>query len=138
MAVNVGQGTILQATISSTLTAIAQVLEISGPEITVGAKDKTNLADVAKRYRAQLPDGGKVTFSIQYDPVSTTHAALYTMVTTWPQQLVAWKMIFNTVSGTDTALFNAFVTKLSPKGMNQEDNLEADVELQLDGLPTIN
>ena len=37
MALNIGQGTILKMTISSTLTAIAQVLEIEGPEVDVGS-----------------------------------------------------------------------------------------------------
>ena|SRR5271166_4595728 len=136
MAVNVGQGTILKMTISSTLTAIAQVLEISGPDVSVGAKDKTNLSDVVKRYRAQLPDMGKVTFSVQYDPADSTHQALTTAVNTWPQAPVIWNQIFNTISGNDKAVYSAFLTKFSPKGMNQEDNLEADIELQIDGLVT--
>jgi hypothetical protein len=136
MAVNIGQGTVLSMTISTTLTAIAQVLEISGPEVTVGAKETTNLASTVKTYRAQLPDSGKVTFSIQYDPASTTHTALTTAVNTFPQAAVNWKMLFNTVAGTDAAAFSAFITKFAPKGMNTEDNLEADLELQVTGLVT--
>lgn len=136
MAINVGQGTVLSMTISSTLTAIAQVLEISGPEVTVGAKETTNLGSTSKSYRAQLPDSGKITFSVQYDPAGTTHQALTTAVNTWPQLPVAWKILFNTTGGSDAATFSAFVTKFAPKGMNTEDNLEADVELQVTGLVT--
>jgi hypothetical protein len=136
MAINVGQGTILKMTISSSLTAIAQVVEISGPEVTVGKKEKTNLSDVAVRKRAQLPDGGTVSFTIQYDPADSTHTALTTAVNSWPQAAVVWNQIFNTVAGTDKAVYTAFITKFAPKGMNQEDNLEADLELEIDGVPT--
>ncbi len=135
MAVNVGQGAILQATISSTLTPIFQLLEGEGPEFTVPSKDKTNLADVARRYRAGLPDGGKLTWTVQYDPADATHQWVLAQIIIWPQQLVAWKLIVNTATGTAGWNFNAFLTKFAVKGMNQEDNLEADMELQVDGLP---
>jgi hypothetical protein len=135
MAVNVGQGTILRITISSTLTAVAQVLDITGPGITVEKIKKTNLADVAVRYRAGLPEGDPCTYTIQYDPADATHQALITAASTWPQQLMACTETYNTIGGADKATFNAFVSKFSPKGMNQEDNLEADVELQPDGIP---
>ncbi len=135
MAVNVGQGTILKATISSVLTAIAQVLEISGPDITTGAKETTNLGSTSKSRRAQLPDTGPITFTIQYDPSDTTHQFLLTQINTWPQGLVAWELVFNT-SPAHNYSFNAFISKLSPKGMNEEDNLEADIELTISGIVT--
>jgi hypothetical protein len=135
MAINVGQGTIIEMTISSSLTAIAQVTEISGPSIEVPGIDKTNLADVARRFRAGLPAGGKPAFTIQYDPTNTTHEAMITAISSWPQVALVWNILFNTAATTDKAVFTAFLTKFDPKGMNQDDNLEADVELQIDGLP---
>jgi len=135
MAINVGQGTVFKMTISSTLTAIAQVLDIDGPEVSVGVKDKTNLGDTSKRKRAQLPDSGSVSLSIQYDPADTTHTFLTTTVNTWPQVNNACEIDFNT-SGSHKASFNAFIKKFKPKGMNEEDNLEADIELEIDGLVT--
>jgi hypothetical protein len=136
MAINVGQGTVLKATISSTLTVIAQVTEIDGPAVEVGAKETTNLASTSKTYRAQLPDSGTVSFTIQYDPANTTHTQLTAWANTWPQTLIVWNVLFNTTGGSDTAAFSAFLTKFKPKGMNEEDNLEADVELKLSGLVT--
>ncbi len=135
MAVNVGQGTILKMTISSTLTAIAQVKEIDGPEVTVPDIDKTNLADVFRRKRAGLPDPGKLTATIQYDPADSTHQAMTTLINTWPQVSVNWTVTYNTQSGTAHDSFTAFLSKFHKKGMNQDDNLEADIELTLDGLP---
>jgi hypothetical protein len=136
MALNIGQGTILKMTISSTLTAIAQVLEIEGPEVDVGSKETTNLGNTVKTFRAQLPDAGTVSLSIQYDPADTTHTALTTAVMSWPQAAVTWNIQFNTTAGTDKAVFTAFLTKFKPKGMNSEDNLEADIELKLTGTIT--
>ncbi len=134
MAINVGQGTILKMTISSTLTAIAQVLEIEGPGMSVGIKDNTNLSSTAKRKRAQLPDGGTISATIQYDPADATHVFLTTTIGTWPQPVNACELDFT--SATHKATFNAILTKFAPKGMNTEDNLEADIELEIDGVPT--
>jgi hypothetical protein len=136
MAVNVGQGTVLSATISSILTAVAQVLEISGPDLGVGSKETTNLASTIKTYRAQLPDPGTLSFTIQYDPADATHQFLMTTWATWPQVPVVWKVLFNTTA-THSWSFSAILTKFSPKGMNEEDNLEADMELKLTGALTI-
>jgi hypothetical protein len=136
MAVNVGQGTVLKATISSTLTAIFQLLEIDGPSVEIGAKETTNLTSTAKTYRAQLPDAGELNFSVQYDPADTTsHQFLQTAVMTWPQVAVAWTLNFNTVVAHNWG-FSAFVTKFKPKGMNEDDNLEADLSLKVSGAIT--
>jgi hypothetical protein len=128
----VGQGTTL--TIATVVTV--QVTEISGPELAVGAKDKTNLADVAIRMRPQLPSGGTISFTIQYDPTSTVHQALTTLVVSWPQALSACILTW-TSTASHTWTFNAFITKFAPKGMNEEDNLEADLEMTIDGVPVI-
>ncbi len=136
MAVNVGQGAILKATISASLTAIFQCKNITGPEVTVGAGDKTNLADVIHRFRAQLPSPGKVTFAIQYDPADSTHQWIYNQVFIWPQQNVAWSLILNTLTGTAGFTFSAFITDFAMEEMNQDDDLMANVELQIDGVIT--
>lgn len=136
MPVNVGQGTILEATIGATLTPIAQVTEIDGPEVTVGTAETTNLASLYKTYRAQLPDGGTVSFTIQYDPAGTTHTQIAEWVNVWPQQLVAWSITFATAGGTDKVTFSAFVTKFKTIGMNENDNLEAECELKISGPTT--
>ena len=136
MPVNVGQGTKLSATIAGTLTEIAQVTEIDGPEVTVGTTETTNLASVYKSWRAQLPDGGTVSFTIQYDPSGATHTQIANWVNGWPQSLVPWQILFPTVAGTDKVTFSAFVTKFKTKGMNENDNLEAECELKISG-PTV-
>ena len=135
MAINVGQGTILKMIVGGNSTAVAQVLEVTGPEVNVGAADTTNLGSTSKRKRAQLPDAGPLSFSVQYDPADNTHIAITTLVNTWPQQTAACEVDFNTANA-HKASFQGFVSKFAPKGMNTEDNLEADVELTIDGLVT--
>lgn len=135
MAINAGQGTVLKFTISSTLTAITQVVEVDGPDATVGTKETTNLSSTSKSYRATLPDGGTVTATIQYDPADTTHEALTTAINAWPQAAVGASITFNT-TGSHGAAFNCILTRFKPKGMNQEDNLEADIEFKITGVVT--
>lgn len=130
MAINVGQGTILK----NGSTTIAQVVEVDGPEVTVGTKETTNLSSTSKTYRAQLPDSGTVSATIQYDPADTTHVALTTLINTWPQAAAAYSVTFNTAATTDKATFSAILTKFKPKGMNEDDNLEADIEFKITGL----
>ena len=49
---------------------------------------------------------------------------------------MACKLVFPTATGTHNAAFSALLTKFAPKGMNEEDNLEADIELTLTGAIT--
>lgn len=132
-----GQGTVLKATISSSLTAIAQVLEIDGPGIEVGTIETTNLGSTSKSRRAQLPDSGKITATIQYDPTDTTHQFLTTTILTWPQAAITWELLFPSAVGSHNYQFSAILTKFAPKGFNEEDNIEADIELELTGTITV-
>ncbi len=130
MPINIGQGTIIKMGGSS----IAQVVEIDGPDYTVPSVDKTNLADVFRRMRAGLPEPGKATFTIQYDPQAATHNTITNAIQTFPQTVTAFIILWNTVNGADSWNCNGFITKFHPKGMNQDDNLEADVEIQFDSV----
>jgi hypothetical protein len=135
MAIHVGQGTILKFTVGGTLTAVSQLLEVDGPEATVETKETTNLASTSKSYRAQLPDGGNVSGKVQYDPGDTTHQAFTTAINQWPQAPIACSLVFNTAT-ISTAAFSAILTKFKPVGMNEEDNLEAEIEWKITGLVT--
>lgn len=132
MAVLVGLGTSLKFTISSTLTVIAQVVSIDGPSIEAATTETTNLADVVRKFRTQLPDPGEITFTIEYDPADTGHTALFSAVMTWPQSAVACELDFSG-TGTHKWTFSGFVTHFGLKGMNVDDNLEADVTIKVSG-----
>ena len=127
-----GQGSVLKMTISASLTAIAQVLEIDGPGMSVGTKETTNLASTIKTRRSQLPDPGTITATIQYDPTDATHTFLTTTIGTWPGPLIPCELDFPATTS-HKATFSAILTKFAPKGMNKEDNLESDIELEISG-----
>jgi hypothetical protein len=135
MAINAGQGTVLKFNTGSALTAIAQVVEIDGPEATVGTTPTVNLSSVSITKRALLPDGGKLSATVQYDPSDATHQFLHTKINQWPQTAFAGSVTFND-AGPGSATFNGLLTKFKPIGMNQEDNLEAEIEIDITGLVT--
>jgi len=135
MAIYPGQGTILQGTIANNSTAMFQIVELDGPTAEIGTKEITNLGDVVKKYRAQLPDMGEVTGTGQLDPANNTHQNLFTLINTWPQAASTWKVIWPTVNNS-TVSFSGIFTKLSPKGMNEDDNLEFDFSIKITGLNT--
>lgn len=132
MAVNTGMGTVLKATISGILTAIAQVVEVDGPEATQETKSTVNLSSTVKTFRTLIPDGGTVTARVQYDPAGPTHQFLATAINTWPQTPAVWNIVFND-AGSGVCSFSALVTKFKPTGMNEEDNLEAELEIKITG-----
>ena len=134
-AVHYGQGAVFKMTISSTMTAIAQVVELEGPGLAVGIKDISNLGSTSLQKRGQLPDGGSVSGTLQFDSLDTTHVFMTTLIQTWPQPPTACEITFPMIASTENVAFNAILKKFALKGMNQEDNLEADFELEITGVP---
>lgn len=128
MSINPGQGTTL-----SIGSAVTQVLEVDGPETTVEPKETTNLASVVKSYRMLIPDGGTASCRIQYDP--TVHHTLTTLINAYPQVAQSCTVTFND-AGPGAATFSAFLSRFKATGMNQEDNLEAEIDLKINGLVT--
>ncbi len=133
LAVNPGKGTLLKATISTVLTTIAQRVSIDGPEWTVGTAETTNLDSANKTYRPTLPDPGKVTGTLEFDPQDPTHLFLIGCMTT--PVVVVWNLVFEDADNTVFS-FSGFLTKLKPTGMEVESNLEAEFEIQLTGAIT--
>jgi hypothetical protein len=70
-------GTQLQlgdAQTTEVFTTVAEVTDISGPNISVGEIDTTSHDNVGWRsYIPTLADGGEVTFEIEYDMTAATH-----------------------------------------------------------------
>lgn len=73
-----GKGTLLQLSISSVLTTIAQRVQVVPPKMKNPKVDTTNLDSTWRTNRATIPDGGMVNMIIQYDAGAVTHAALWT------------------------------------------------------------
>lgn len=128
MAIHPGQGTVLQVGTG----AISQVVEIDGPRIVVPTKPTPELASQWGTHRALIPEGGALRALIQYDPNDETHYYLTWAISQYPQQPQVCGVTFN-CSPPSAVSFQALVTEFNPQGMNQEDNLEAWIELKVTG-----
>jgi len=134
-----GEGTILAVSISSTMTPIAQVVEIDGPAILVEAIDNSTVNGTlitTRPSRQAEPD--KLTLKIWYDPNDTvTQALFYTDIAT-PKTVEAYQLTFNDQHATHAiATFSGFITSFKLNGMKTKSNLGADIELKLTTLLTI-
>jgi len=119
-------------TTPGTYVVIGQVLSISGPEAAVGSAETTNLSSTAKPYRPTLPDPGTISFSIEFDPTdATTHQKLETLQGT--PAIHGWQITFSTGGSTHTCTIQGFLTKFAPSAGGPEENLTADIEVQLTG-----
>ena len=132
-AVNPALGTLLKVTISSTLTTVAQRVKLDGPELTVGTAETTNLDSTVKTYRPTIPDSGKISGTLQYDPQDSTHSFLFGLYSTPATNAMA--LVFAD-TGPTTFTFTGILTKLKPTGIEVESNLEAEFEIQITGAVT--
>ena len=112
-----GFAAVLQTTISSVLTNIAGVRDISGPSMSMDTIDASSRDSLWKTYVAGQVDGGEITFDIVYDPDAATHLAGTAgglVKDLMSQTLQVFKIKFSDVSPA-TASFSGFVTKFTPK-----------------------
>jgi hypothetical protein len=117
-------------------TAISQSVSIEGPNLSVGAADKTSLSDTRKRKRPTIPDAGDVTLKVWL-----------VLTGLWANpNTVPWTITFmdgaadpttHQPTAGSTVTFNAFLTAFGVTGVEIESNLEADVTLTIDGDVTI-
>jgi hypothetical protein len=132
--VNPALGTILKATIGSSLTALAQVLSIDGPSMEQGTRETTHLGTVSwKTFAGTISDGGEISATILFDPADSTHAAMITAITT--TVAFVWNLIFAD-TGAGTFSFSGILTKFATTGMEVEANLEAQITIKITGAVT--
>lgn len=125
------KGTTLQLSIGGVFTTVAQMVDIDGPEMSVGTVSTVNLNSVAQTKRPTLPDGGTVSGTLQYDPEDPTHTALFNLI--WASDVESWKL--NYPDGPQsTHAFDGILTKLKPTGMENEELLEAEFEITVTGV----
>ncbi len=116
-------------------TAIAEVVNISGPGLSRDTIEKTHLSsdDNAKEFLGGMVDGGEVTFEINYLPTNTTHKTLITDLYTTG---AATYTLVLTDSGASEWTFSAIVTGFEPTGMETSGKLSASVSMKVTGKPT--
>lgn len=120
-------------------TTIGEVFDISGPGLSREEIEVTHHTS-ANRWREfikGLKDAGEVTFSINYIPTNSTHAAATGILDDFADDTVidTWSIVFPD-SGATTWSFPAFLTSFEP-AMPIDDRLTADVTLKISGQPTL-
>ena len=127
------KGTVIRQTISSVLTAVAQITEFShsgGESQTYDATTIDTSGAGIEYSQTGYSEGGSFDFSIFYDPALAGHQAITDLVTT-PAECV-WEIEFADTGTTNCGFTSAGVGFGFTGAMN--DGLKADVSLKLDQL----
>jgi hypothetical protein len=127
------KGTVLKQTITTTLTAVAQVLEFGQSGASSETYDSTTLDTVGagKEYDPTgYSEGGTFDFSLFYDPALAGHQALTDEMITPATN--SWSLTFADAA-TTVSTFNTAGVGLGFTGA-MNDGLKADVSLKLTGL----
>lgn len=133
MTVIVSKGSKIQHEISETLTDVAQVISIDGPD----AEVETFEADYLGNTSPGIPmkptgrvSGGSVSFEMFFDPTLAGHQDLTDQLLT--PAVTNWAIVF---SDTTSWPFAGTLKSLTP-AVDLADGLKASGEVELDGLVT--
>jgi len=120
-----------------TFTDVAEVTDLSGPELSAEEADVTNHpSGSATPWRDILPtllDAGEVSLSLNFLPGTSGHKALLSDFVNRAKR--NWQLVFPD-SGQTTWSFSAYVMSIAPAAA-VDDALAADVTLRVTGAPTI-
>jgi len=119
-------------------TTIAEVMNISGPSLSMDAIDVTNQSSVNgwKESIGGLLDGGEITFDINYLPTDATHNATAGLINDMQNRTLRnFQLVFPDASST-TWSFSALITGFEPSA-DVSDKLTASVTLKISGQPTL-
>lgn len=128
-----GEGTIFQIAIASTPTTVGQVHEIDGPNIQVKAIPNANLLSTAMTTRpSHLPTPEKMTIKLWQDINDATVQKIFRDRANVPGTIDDFTLKFNDGDTTASkATFSGFVTSYKTTGIKNEENVSADIEIQV-------
>ena len=107
-------------------TAVASVVSVSGPSMSVAEIETTDLDSAAKTFRPSLiPEIGTVTCTVYYD--ATAHQNLVDLIVTPSSQ--DWQIEFQ---DTTTIDFTGFLTGLNITGGDVDSNIQAEITIRID------
>jgi len=92
--------------------AVADIISISGPGVTVATVDTTNIASIHRTFLAGTIDSGELSMEINYDPMTPTalENAIDDSASAAPVSVVCQI----TFSDSSTWTFDGFITGFSP------------------------
>lgn len=115
---------------STTFTEIALVLNVDGPSNEVGSVETTHLRSPRKTYVPGLPDGGELSFEVEYDPADADHAFLRGLADA--PEVLFWRVTYPT-SPAIHHTFQGFLTGFQPSAGGPEEVLSASVTVKVTG-----
>jgi len=133
MAYTPGKGTHLQLSIASVFTDIAQVTKLTPPSMEMGTTETTHLLSAWKEFIGNMPDGGEVQFTIEFDPAGTTHQSLFSKFAAGG--LESWKVIFADI-GTAEFDFVGIISKFAIDEVNFDGVVTASLTIKISGAIT--
>jgi hypothetical protein len=129
------KGTVLQQTLATVLTPVAQIIDLSGPDM----EAETAECDTLDNSDAGIPymstgrtEGGSLSGNMFFDPALAGHTNILDLLTT--PQSETWKLIFAD-TGTSEWDITGVGFSFSPT-VALADGLKASFAIKLDGLPT--
>lgn len=129
-----GAGVVFKVTISDSLTAITQVIDITPPGMTHDTFEVTNLGSDAKQFeKTGIPDSGEVTLTLLYDPANVGHAELLTLFGSEDHNAMAIDL---TDVGATVIAFDGLVTGWTPSQVKTDDKLTVDVKIKVNDATT--
>lgn len=130
MAANATQGTLLQLSISSVFTTIAQRVKVVANEVTRAKIDTTDLDSTWETSIPGIPRGGEIELEINYDPGNATHAALWTSLGAGTVE--DWKLILAD-AGAAAFAFEGWITSFKPGEATVDGLQTASLKIQTTG-----
>ncbi len=112
---------------------IPEIKTFSGPNGSATVIDVTDLSSAAKEKRLGLADEGQLSFTINYIPKNTYHAALRTQRDN--RELTNFKLVFTDNSPKTTWSFAAYVQGFAVSGA-VDGVVEANITLEISGAIT--
>jgi predicted secreted protein len=120
-------------------TLVAEINDISGPSLSRDTIEVTHHQSTNRwrEFIKSLKDGGEISFTINYNPVDTTHKTSTGVLADFANDTTVdtWSLVFPD-SGLTTWSFPAIVTGFEPKEPI-DDRLTADITLKVAGQPTL-
>lgn len=123
---------------SETFTTIAEVRDISGPNLSMGTADVTSHSSTGgwDEGIGTILSGGEVTFGLNFLPANATQSYSAGLIKDFTNRTLRnFQMVF-TNSGSTTWTFAALVTRFQPTAP-VTGHLTANVTLRISGQPTL-
>lgn len=132
----IGKGTTISyaTTQNGSYTPVAEVLNIEPPGVKMGEVETTHLTSAAQDYEPTIPGDMQATFSCEFDPGESSHAAMHAAALAGTKYW--WKVTYPDDGAADE-IFNGFITELKPTGFENQKVITADITIRVKGVPAL-